>query len=176
MHKLLSLTAIAVLIAMAPLRTASSAGSESMAQEIREGFLASAALVSDADWREKWNTPRASTPNFTPADMLVPGDKATLLIFFANPLVRDGKVVVFCDLEILSEEGRLLGKAQPTPCAGDGRLKGPATDTYLSGMVVDFKVTGNGPFGRSVFRIGVEDRNRGVRIPLVVAVQVRQAK
>ncbi len=130
-----------------------------------KGFGASVIITSDADWESKWNTPAETTPRFTTVTRLRVGERATILIFFANPKPdAGGSVDVTCDIKItrpnnqITENNGLKGFT--------GRLGGPLTNTYLSQSVIGFVGEPTDPLGEWAVDVIVHDNNRHVSIPL----------
>jgi hypothetical protein len=134
-------------------------------------FFALVAFTRDAEWKKKWNTPRANSPNFDATDTIHPGEKGALLVFFSNPTARDGKIAVYCDVSIADASGRELARQPATRCAPD-ELPGPATDIYLS-MDIAFGANNRDPNQIITFKVGVEDRNASIRIPLEFRLEVK---
>jgi hypothetical protein len=129
------------------------------------GFGASVIITTDTDWEKKWNTPAANTPQFTTVDKLKIGERATILIFFANPkLDSNGSVDVTCDIKIsrpnniTSENSGLKGFS--------GKLMGPPTNTFLTETVIRFVGESTDPLGEWVIDINVHDNIRQVTVPL----------
>ena len=135
-------------------------------------FTAIAVATTDADWLEKWQTPRQTTPNFNVTSELSAGQTATILTFFSNPQVRDGTVRIACDIRIIKPDGEVANTTPATPCV-PGRFTGPPWDVYLTGMAITIKNESKDDPGMWRFQIGVSDQFRDVRIPLELAIEWR---
>jgi hypothetical protein len=129
------------------------------------GFYASVIITTDADWEKKWNTPAATTPNFTTTDKLKIGEQGTILIFFANPkLDSDSSIDVTCDIKITrpnnitTENSGLKGHA--------GKLIGPPENTFLTESIIRFVGEPSDPIGEWIVDIKVHDNIRQVTVPL----------
>src|SRR5450432_2478296 len=73
-----------------------------------DGFGAAVVITSDADWETKWNKPAAETPKFTEIEKLKRGERAWVLIFFANPQPDDHRGIdVGCDIKITRPNGNV---------------------------------------------------------------------
>lgn len=135
----------------------------------RSGLVAIASIVTDPDWREKWNTPAETTPEFHLAATMKTGDKAWLLTFFSGARLKDGIATLKCDLTIRDPEG-IVHKHPPQLCY-QGPASGPAGMLYLTGLEVGFEVDPNDFNGLARFEIGVTDVNRDLRVPVKVSVE-----
>ena len=131
----------------------------------RDGFGAALLPTSDADWKEKWDTPASETPKFTQIHSLRRGEKAWILIFFANPRPdRDGTVRVTCDVKITRPNGRVT---EDRDLEGmKDRIEGAATNTYLAHTVIRFVGEDTDPLGDWIVEVVVHDLNRKVSVPV----------
>jgi hypothetical protein len=135
------------------------------ARKTIDGFGASVIVTADPDWESKWATPSEVVPTFSTVQSLKRGEKATVLIFFANPAVTvAGMVDVTFDLKITGpdkkvEENRGLK-------AFSGTLDGPPTNIYLAENVIHFIGEPADPLGEWVVDVVVHDNHRHVSIPL----------
>jgi hypothetical protein len=135
-----------------------------------DGFHALAVLTDDADWEEKWATPSDTVVYFNPVSQLDLGEVGMLLVFFANPSVTDGQANIACDLTIRKPNGAVQN-VPPFLCF-DAEPLGPVSDIRMTSLHVELKVEASDPTGEWMFEIGVADTRRGVRVPLVVKVDV----
>jgi hypothetical protein len=122
-------------------------------------------ITTDTDWEKKWNTPAATTPNFTTTDKLKMGEQGTILIFFANPkLDVNNYVDVTCDIKItrpnnvVTENSGLKGFT--------GKLLGSPENTYLTESIIGFVAEPTDPLGDWTIDINVHDKIRQVTVPL----------
>jgi hypothetical protein len=138
-------------------------------QAVRQGFKVVAMIVTDTDWREKWNTPRQNTPRFHGPGVMKPGDKATVLTFFSNARLRDGAAVLHCDVVVRNPDG--TGTKHPPQLCFQGPLAGGADSLYMAGFEIGFEVSADDLSGLHAFEIGVTDVHRGVRVPVEVTVE-----
>ena len=130
-----------------------------------DGFGASVIITPDADWESKWNTPAETTPKFTTVEKLKIGERATILIFFANPqLDAAGSVNVTCDVKITRPNNQITDNHGLKGFTG--KLRGPVTNTYLTESVISFVGEPTDPLGEWVVDVTVHDHNRHISIPL----------
>ncbi len=135
----------------------------------RSGFVAIASIVTDPDWREKWNTPAETIPEFHLAATMKTGDKAWLLTFFSGAQLEDGIATLKCDVTIRDPEG-IVHKHPPQLCY-QGPAAGPEGTLYLTGLEVGFEVAPNDFNGLAQFEVGITDVNRDLRVPVRVTVE-----
>ena len=130
-----------------------------------DGFGAALIVTSDSDWEKKWNTPSNETPKFTTVDKLKRGEKAWILIFFANPRAdaRDS-VDVVCDIKISRPNGKTTEDKGAK--AMKGRIEGAATNTFLAESVIGFVGEDSDPLGDWIVEVVVRDLNRKVSVPV----------
>ena len=129
------------------------------------GFGASIIITPDPDWESKWNTPAETSPEFTTVEKLKIGERATILIFFANPkLDAAGSVDVTCDVKITRPNNQITDNRSLKGFTG--KLRGPVTNTFLSEAAICFVGEPTDPLGEWVVNVTVHDNNRHVSIPL----------
>ena len=130
-----------------------------------DGFGAALVATSDADWKEKWDTPSKETPKFTQIQNLRRGEKMWVLIFFANPRPdKDGIVRVTCDVKIIRPNSRITEDSNLEGI--EDRIEGPATNTYLAHTVIGFVGEDTDPLGNWIIEVIVHDLNRKVSVPV----------
>lgn len=129
------------------------------------GFGAALIITPDVDWKAKWNTPADTSPRFSTVDKLKIGSEATILIFFANPMLNpDDNVDVTCDVKItrpntkVTENKGLRGFT--------GKLHGVTTNTYLTESIIKFVGEPSDPIGEWIIDVTVHDNYRHVSVPL----------
>ena len=135
----------------------------------RSGLVAIATIVTDPDWREKWNTSPVTIPQFHLAAKMKTGDKAWLLSFFSGAQLKDGIATLKCDVTIRDPEG-IIHKHPPQLCF-QGPASGPEGTLYLTGLEVGFEVDPNDFNGLAEFEVGITDVNRDLRVPVRVTVE-----
>jgi hypothetical protein len=75
-------------------------------RQSERGFGGSVLVTSDADWREKWNTPAETVPEFKEAKSIPRGKHIFVLTFFANPqLSNESSADITCDINIVKPDG-----------------------------------------------------------------------
>ncbi|MDB5538383.1 MAG: hypothetical protein JWQ89_110 [Devosia sp.] len=127
------------------------------------GLSAMARLVTDPDWRAKWNTSVETTPVLTGSDKLGNGDKGTLLTFVSAE--KAGMLELKCDLKVKLPDGK-VEQHRPQLC-----FKGEvvAGNIYLTGMEIGLE--GDGEPGKAEFTVGVVHARNGTRLPLKTIVE-----
>lgn len=136
-----------------------------------DGFVANAIITTTTNWAELWQTSRETTPEFIMAHNLKPGDEATLLVFFQNPMVNNGTVSIRCDFVISTPTGEIIADNKDLECMS-GELQGPAEDVYIGKVNISFQA----PDVSLIFEIAVTDAERGVSIPLRVVAEIAGEK
>jgi hypothetical protein len=135
------------------------------ARKAVSGFGASIIITPDADWESKWNTPAETSPKFTTIEKLKIGERATILIFFANPKQdAAGSVDVTCDVKITRPNNQITDNHGLKGFTG--KLRGPVTNSYLTEAVICFVGEPTDPLGEWIVDVTVHDNNRHVSIPL----------
>jgi len=136
------------------------------------GFWALAMVTDMADYLERWNTPRDTSPQYTsPEGGLFLGESGHLMVLFSTPGKNaDGVSEILCDVVIANPDGTTT-TMPPTTCF-KGALGGPATDLILTGLQIDTTVESSDPSGVLSFDIGVTDAVRDVRVPLHLELEI----
>jgi hypothetical protein len=122
-------------------------------------------VTSDEDWEAKWNTPRATVPQFTLASTVTVGKRIFILAFVANPTrSKQGDVDVTCDFEI-ERPDHVTTHQHDIECL-KGKPLGSESTLYLTKQIVGFVGEKEDPKGKWIVRITIKDLNRPVVIPL----------
>lgn len=136
------------------------------AKASKSGFVAMASIVTDADWKQKWQG--KSTPHFHTPSKLKVGEKAWLLTFFSGAKLENGIARLKCDITIRDPDGS-VDERPPQLC-----YEGPAPGAemiFMTGMEVGFEVVPEDLDGLTQFEVGITDVNRDIRIPVQVSVE-----
>lgn len=132
----------------------------------KDGFTGSVLAVTDQDWKQKWNTPPETKPNFNKAGVVSYGTKVFILIFFSNPAQDDQQISnVRCDLKIINSAGSAILSRQDMACFS-GRVAGSLNNRYLSVPVISFVGDPADPVGTWVIEVNLRDAVRKVELPL----------
>jgi hypothetical protein len=137
------------------------------------GFQATALLTDDANWVEKWGTPSDVPVYFDTVGRIGPGQTAILLVFFANPALRDGAASIECDARMLKPNGESV-ELPPFSCFAE-KIDGGLGNFRMTGLRAEVEAEPSDPVGHYTFEIGVRDVLRDVRVPLEVALIVESA-
>ena len=138
-----------------------------------KGFTASAALVNDPDWEQKWADSYSNTPVFVPARELKPDQPATLLIYFSDPLEKNGEIHVSCDVEIRDAGREVVGRLSREHCLT--RMSTTESGDVFLFPVMELTHLHINNAGLLTVDIRVTDENRQHRIPLSLTIYaVRQ--
>ena len=98
--------------------------SNSDARKSVNGVGAWLVVTSDDNWKEKWETPADSVPQFTEAHTVVLGGRLRVLTFISNPgRDKDGKAQVTCDFSMQKPDGSYSVQKQDVDCLS-GPLQG----------------------------------------------------
>lgn len=127
------------------------------------GLAAVSLVVTDSNWRAKWNTSVETTPRFKGTSKLGTGDKATLLTFFSSE--HHGMVQLSCDLKVKLPNGDV--QQHPAQPCFKGEVA--AGNIYLTGMEIGLE--GDGEPGKAEFTVRVTDTKSGARLPLKTIVE-----
>ncbi|UAU33963.1 hypothetical protein [Xanthomonas campestris] len=127
---------------------------------------ASLLLTPDANWQQKWNTPSDTTPHFNEVDHLATGEVLFMLILLSNPcLDAQRHTDVVCNIRIIDPTGHLVQDTTDTPCL-QGELSGDPRNVYMAQASLHVEAEADDPPGRWQVQVTVNDRQRGVSIPL----------
>lgn len=130
------------------------------------GFGGWLVVTPDSDWKEKWNTPTSTTPNFSEAKNVSYGEKLTILAFYINPMVKaSGELDVVCDIKVTRPDGSYSADAKGVQCA-DGKLKGDPRNIRLSYAIINYIGEEKDPPGKWTVDVTLTDKVRGTAIPL----------
>jgi len=149
---------------------------ESDAMKSKNDFAGSLLVTTDENWKEKWDNPPDTKPNFNKAGAVPYGRKVFLLTFFANPkLDATGNANVRCDFKIISPTGT-VSLAQNNLNCFSGRIAGNPYNMYLSGPVIAFSGDPGDPPGTWAMEVKLRDESRGVELPLRTSFELKAAQ
>lgn len=163
------LLCLAALLALSSASVTAAEKATPTAKASRSGFVAVASIVTDPDWRQKWNTPPENNPEFHLPGKMKIGEKAWLLTFFSGASLKDGIATLKCDVTIRDPEG-IVQKHPPRLCY-QGPAAGPEGMLHMTGLELGFEVSPNDFDGLAQFEIGITDVNRDLRLPVKVSVE-----
>lgn len=127
----------------------------------------------DADWREKWDTPEETVPQFRQASSVARGQQLFVLTFFANPAQSDGgRVNLRCDLQILRPDGSAASNETDLVCF-DGTLRGKPGTMYLALPVVAMSGDPDDPLGTWTVRVLLKDKVGNTELPLQTSFELK---
>ena len=122
--------------------------------------------TSDDNWKEKWEAPSATVPQFTEAHTVVVGGRLRILTFIGNPgRDADGNARVMCDFSMQKPDGSYSVQKQDVECLS-GPLVGTAKTIYLSRVVLGFAADKDDPLGQWVVKMTIKDLVKPAVIPL----------
>lgn len=129
--------------------------------------------TTDADWREKWDTPEDTVPCFRQASSVARGQQIFLLTFFANPALGDGgRANLRCDLQILRPDGSAVTNESDLVCF-DGTLRGKPGNMYLALPVVAMSGDPDDPLGTWTVRVVLKDKVGNSELPLQTTFELK---
>ena len=142
----------------------------------RSGDFSGMLLVTpDADWKQKWDTPPDTTPNFRSTDTVAVGDKVTVLTFFSGPSAdAAGLVNIRCDLRVLRPDGSVSTDVKDVECY-HGKLQGVVTNVYLAAPSIEVLAEPGDQRGLWRVEITLRDVVAGVTMPLSTQVTLTNA-
>lgn len=127
---------------------------------------ASLLLTPDADWQQKWNTPSDTAPHFNQVDHVATGDTLFVLIFLSNPgLDAQRRADVVCSIRVIDPTGHAEQNTVDAPCL-QTHIEGDPRHVYLAQVSLAVRAEASDPPGRWQVQVTVDDRQRGIRIPL----------
>jgi len=139
---------------------------ETEARRSLNGLAGSVFITSDADWREKWNTPAQTTPQFTEAKSVPKGKQVFILTLFANPkLDAGGKADLACDIDLLKPDGSSAMHQADVMCY-QGATPGSPYNMRLSAPVIGFSGDADDPAGVWTVRVALKDKVANTVLPL----------
>lgn len=137
------------------------------------GFSATLMITADQDWQQKWSTSPDTVPRFTSATEVVLGGELFILTFLANPQRDDsGMTDVSCDFSVSRPDGSKSLDEVGMPCFKTLLTTDPKL-VYLSAATVKFAADAADPKGLWTVDVTVQDRLRGVSLPLKTTFVVR---
>ena len=130
------------------------------------GFGGWLIITPDKNWEKKWNTPSHTTPYFSEASEVKYGEKLTILTFYINPLVdASGNIKITCGIKITRPNNTISLNQQNIKCINT-KLKGNPRNIRLSPVVLKYSGDKGDPAGEWLVEVNINDKNRGVSIPL----------
>ena len=146
---------------------------ETASMKSRDGFGGSILLTSDADWKQKWDTPAESSPNFTVASKVGAGRKVSLLMFFSNAKPdAAGNIKVLCDITLIDPKGAASLIKKDAVCF-DGQISGSPHNIYLSRPTIDLSFNPTDAHGTWAFQVNLRDAVRKVSLPLRTSFELK---
>ena len=131
-----------------------------------EGFAGMLMVTPDADWQEKWDTPREVIPHFTEASEVRMGGKLQILIFFSNPLLDADRLAdITCDLQVIRPDGSKGVNEQDIECY-QGPISGEPASLYMARPSLQFVAEAGDLPGTWTMRVTLRDNHRGVGMVL----------
>jgi len=123
-------------------------------------------VTSDEDWEAKWNTPPDTAPSFIETSSVELGQRAFVLIFFANPaLTPDRNANIRCDIKITRPNHTISMNEKGLACF-NGRIAGSQNSMYLSAPVIGFVGEPTDPKGKWVVDVVLQDVVRETELSL----------
>lgn len=145
---------------------------ESESMKSKDNFAGSLLATTDEDWKQKWDTPPETKPNFNKAGSVPYGKKVFILTFFSNPQKdANGSVSVKCDFKITDPKGKVTLDQKGMACY-EGKLAGDPFNLYLSGPVIGISGDPGDPPGTWVIEVNLQDQNRKTSLPLRTRFQL----
>jgi len=146
---------------------------ETESRKSKNDFGGAVLVTTDADWKEKWDTPPETKPSFNKAGIIPYGKKVFVLTFFSNPAKDDGgNSNVRCDLKITAPTGKVSLSQQDMTCFS-GRIAGSSYNLYLSAPVIAFSGDPGDPAGIWVVEVSLRDAIRNVELPLRATFELK---
>ncbi|WP_445145069.1 hypothetical protein [Dyella sp. Tek66A03] len=137
------------------------------------GFGGSLLVTPDADWQAKWQTPSDTVPNFAVAKAVPRGKQVFFLIFFANPLLKEGGAAdITCDIDVLRPDGKATFHQLDMTCF-KGVISESKNHTFLSAPVIGWTGDSDDPAGTWVLRVFLKDNVRKVSVPLRTSFELK---
>jgi hypothetical protein len=139
---------------------------ETEARRSVDGLGGSLLVTPDADWRQKWDTPSNTVPQFKEAKYVDRGQQIFVLIFFSNPkLSADSRANLTCDLKLIRPDGT-ISTSQPDVVCFQGEAKDGPYNTYLAAPVMGFTGDAADRLGTWTVRVRLKDNLRNTVLPL----------
>ena len=144
---------------------------ETSARRSEKGFGGWVLVTSDRDWRKKWETPSGSVPRFNEIAVVPRGQHISVLTFYSNPQLSNGRVDVTCDIDMTRPNGTSVHL--PDAECYQGPIKEDPRHVFMSKQVIDFVGEPTDPAGRWVVRVTLHDNVRHVTLPLMTSWVLR---
>jgi hypothetical protein len=143
------------------------------ARKTQDGFGGWIVVTSDADWRAKWNTSPSTIPRIAEAKAVERGQKVFVLIFFWNPIIKNGKADVTCDIDVTRPDGTNSIHQLGATCFS-GLIKEDPHDVFLSVPVIQFTGEPRDPPGVWVVDVRLRDNARASNLPLKTSFKLEE--
>jgi hypothetical protein len=130
------------------------------------GFGGILIVTPDKDWKEKWNTPADTAPEFSTSERLRVGEALTILIFFSNAKVSpQGGVQVLCDIQLVRPDKTLSVDAKKVDCF-TGQIQGDPFNVRLAKPTLAFKGESSDVLGQYTVHVTLYDNVASIVVPL----------
>ncbi len=131
-----------------------------------DGFGGMLIITPDADWKEKWAARPKAGVEFTSATVAHDEEPLYTMILLSNAGIgTDGKADVTCDMRIKRPDGVADFEEIGNACFHTGQ-KSKRGEIFLSAAVIEFIAEPNDPRGEWTVEVTLNDRVRGVVLPL----------
>ena len=130
-------------------------------------------ITTDQDWKEKWNTPKEATPQFSEASEVSPGDPLFLITFFGNPSTdKAGRAILSCDFSLLKPDGTVAAQQKDLECFPQ-EVAIERNITYMTNVTIEFKAESSDPKGLWTYRKVLKDRVSNLELALEAKFTVK---
>lgn len=130
-------------------------------------------ITPDQDWKEKWNTPKETMPQFSQASEVSLGDSIFLITFFGNPSTDDaGRSKLYCDFSLVRPDGTTAAERQDLECF-PLEVAIERNITYMTNVTIEFKAEPKDQKGQWTYRTILKDRITGLELPLEAKFTVK---
>ena len=142
---------------------------DSESQKSKSGFGGLLVITKDQDWKEKWNTPPETKPEFSTTSRVKIGERITTLIFLINPLRdQEGLTNVRCDIRVTRPDGTLSADEKDLECFKRVVPNEHIRNVHLAAPYIGWIGEPGDPLGEWVIQVWLTDKNRGVTLDLKI--------
>ncbi|MES2320378.1 MAG: hypothetical protein V4631_23110 [Pseudomonadota bacterium] len=147
---------------------------EMVSMKAKDDFAGLVLATTDDDWKEKWDTPPETKPNFTRAETIPYGKRIHILTFFVNAkLDPQGKANVRCDFRVIAPGGKVAHEQKDASCYA-GSIEGSPYSMRLAAPVIRFSGDPEDPPGTWGIEVLLRDVVRNVELHLGTSFELKR--
>ena len=130
-------------------------------------------LTPDQDWKEKWETPKETIPQFNQASEVERDGSLFLITFFGGASQDEvGRSNLLCDFTLVRPDGSFAIEQHDVACfPTDFAMERGIT--YMTNITIAFKADSSEPTGSWTYRVTLKDKIASTELPLEASFTVK---